>query len=213
MDFIIFFHLHHCKKDLLIENLRQCSGMAHVQRKRRPEDVQDKILADINAEPDYLVINQSAPEWHSIECNSFKKLHEWARHLSKALDTMFVQTLYCSIEEYAYLLVYERGIKRREIEGTGASPVPLVNEGSLLPFEKPGKDEDRANGLRMFDLDTLADYCHHLGIDMTCLQAKPESLVLDGGRKGQVLYNISHEMKQTLWRLEADTRLGGVRKK
>jgi len=213
MEFITFFHLNHCKKDLVLEGLRKCSGMDHVQRMRSFEGVQDKILADINADPDYLVINQSASEWYSIECNSFKKLYEWGRHLSKVLDTMFVQTLYSSIEEYTYLLVYERGEKRREIECTSASPVPLINEGSLFPFETVGKDEGEVSELRMFDLDSLVEFCHHLGIDMTCLQRRPESWVIDDGRKGQVLFNIHREMKQVLWKLETDARLGSVSNK
>jgi hypothetical protein len=212
MHFIIYFHLQECNKNALISSIQKCSGITCLKKRRNTDDLLDNILADVDAHPTYLVINQSSTNWHSVECNSFKKLYEWGEFLSATLNTLFLQTVYSSVNNYAYLLAYEKGKKKREIESMGKSTIPLTNEGELFPFEESDTDGERANKLRMFDLESLSDFCCNLGIDLTCLQVLKHSTVLEVERSTNVMFNIERAMKQQFWITERETRIKNIQK-
>ncbi|TXJ24921.1 MAG: hypothetical protein E6Q24_15350 [Chitinophagaceae bacterium] len=203
MEFLLHFHVHSNQRDLLIELLQSYSGLQPVQTKERTDDLLDNILADTNADPDYYVVNQSSSHWQSVECNSFKRLHDLGRLLSEKMRTLFIQTLYCSAGEYAYFLVYDQGKMTREIEGTG-KPVPRINRGDVFPFETKEADGERTNKIRQFDLDIIAHYCLNMGIDISNLTNEEYSVVLEGKRPREVLYHVERDKLRALWEIEQE---------
>lgn len=206
MEFLLHFHVNSNQKSKLVKLLENYSGIRSVVTKRRTDDLLDNILADTNADPDYYVVNQSSRLWQSVECNSFKKLHNLGSLISKKLETIFIQTLYCSEGKYAYFLVYDRGSMTREIEGTGITPMPRINQGRVLPFETRERESGRANKIRLFDLDSIADYCLQMGIDISNLHNEYYSVVLEGKRKGEVLYHIERDKLRALWDIEREAK-------
>jgi hypothetical protein len=131
MDFIIHFHVKTDQQDKLVKLLHEYSGFTPVSTKRITDDLHDKILANPEADPTYYVLNQGCADWLNVEYNSFKRLYHLGELISQKLDTIFLQTVYSSVNNYSYFLVYEKGKKLREIEGTGGTPVPSINWGGL----------------------------------------------------------------------------------
>lgn len=203
MEFLLHFHVHSNQRDLLLELLQSYSGLQPVLTKERTDDLLDNILADTNADPDYYVVNQSSSDWQSVECNSFKRLHQLGSLLSEKMRTLFIQTLYCSAGEYAYFLVYDQGKMIREIEGTGL-PVPRINRGNVLPFETRETDGERTNKIRQFDLDIIADYCLKMGIDISNLTNEEYSVVLERKQPREVLYHVERDKLRALWEIERE---------
>lgn len=206
MEFLLHFHVNSNQKDKLVTLLESYSGIPSVVTKRRTDDLLDNILSDTDADPDYYVVNCSSPSWQSVECNSFKKHHYLGNMVSKKLKTVFIQTLYASLGQYAYFLVYDRGRMIREIESTGASMVPRINRGTILPFESRQKDGKRINKIRMFDLDSIADYCLQMGIDISNLWSEPYNVVLRDKKQNDVIYHVMRDKLRALWDIEKETR-------
>lgn len=206
MEFIFNFHLKTQKDDLLLALVQQCSGIRTARRVKYADDLQDNILVDRQAYPDYLSIGRNSAEWLTVECNSFKKLHDWGALLSKELETLFLQTVYSSVNEYSYLLAYEHGLLVREIEATNSSETPLINEGKPFGFEK--------ESVRMFDLDSLMDFCTYLGIDTINGQSATYFTVLKdtSGRSCPVMYNVQRELVKAMNEIEKRTRLAELKK-
>lgn len=207
MEFLLHFHVNSDKKDKLVTLLERYSDLSSVVTKRRTDDLLDNILSDTDADPDYYVINSSSPSWQSVECNSFKKHYRLGSMISEELKTVFIQTLYASLGQYAYFLVYDRGRMIREIESTGKSAIPQVNRGTVLPFESRQKDGSRINKIRMFDLDSIADYCLQMGVDISNLWNEPYHIVLRGKKQNDVIYHVERHKLRTLWNIEKDTRM------
>ena len=206
MEFLLHFHIKSNQKDELIRLLENYSGISSIVTSERTDDLLDNILSDTDADPDYYVINCSSPSWYSVECNSFKKHHELGRLISEKLATLFVQTLYCSLGKYAYFLVYDKGSMIREIESTDESSIPRINRGIVLFFESKETDGERINDIRMFDLDSIADYCLQIGIDISNLWCEHNSVVLRNREHDNVIYHVERDKLRTLWNIERYTR-------
>jgi len=206
MEFIFNFHLKTQKDDLLLELVQKCSGINQASRVKYVDDLQDNILTDREAYPDYLSFSRNCTEWFTVECNSFKKLHDWGALLSKELETLFLQTVYSSVNEYSYLLAYENGEMIREIEATNHSETPVIDKGRPFEFEKESE--------RMFDLDSLMDFCTYLGIDTINGSSAAYFVVMKdtAGRSCPVMYNIQRELVKAMNEIEKRTRLTALKK-
>lgn len=206
MEFLLHFHVNSDQKDLLVALLQSYSGIPAVRTNERTDDLLDNILADTNADPDYYVVNQSSLHWQSVECNSFKKLYDLGSMISEKMQTLFIQTLYCSACRYAYFLVYDRGNLIREIEGTESGPEPRINRGMMLPFETNEANDPRADMIREFDLDIIADYCLQIGVDISNLCNEEYSVVLKSKQQREVLYHVEREKLRLLWDIEQEAK-------
>ncbi|HUN01244.1 MAG TPA: hypothetical protein PLS00_00200 [Niabella sp.] len=206
MEFLLHFHVKSNQRDKLVRLLESYSGITSIITSRRTDDLLDNILSDTDADPNYYVINRSSSSWQSVECNSFKKHHCLGRMISEDMGAVFVQTLYCSLGEYTYFLVYDKGKMIREIESTNESMIPRINQGIALPFESKRKGGKRINNIRMFDLDSIADYCLQMGIDISNLWNEHRSIVLRGRKHDNVLYHIERQKLRTLWNIERYVR-------
>lgn len=206
MEFIVSFHVKTNEDDLFLEMLQQYAGIQSASRVKYTDDLQDNLLADQEAYPDYLAIGRNSAEWVTVQYNSFKKLHDWGANLSQALSTLFLQTVYSPVNEYAYLLAYERGGLIREIEADKHSSTPVINAGRPFDFEK--------EQVLLFDLDALMDYCTYLGIDTINEQKGAYCTVLKSttDRSCNVLFNMQRELAKAMKILEERTSLAGIKK-
>ncbi|TXI91093.1 MAG: hypothetical protein E6Q36_00110 [Chryseobacterium sp.] len=199
MEFIIHFHVKTDQQDKLVQLLHEYSGITPMPVIEATDDLLDMIMADPETEPTYYVVNKGCDGWLNVEYNSFKRLHHLGKKLSAELDTVFLQTVYASVNQYSYFLYYEKGEKKREIEGISVSPDPSINWGELLAFESGEND------LSMFDLDSIADYCKRLGIDLSCLQNEEYSIVLKADViEGDYMYHVERDKLRVLKRIEKD---------
>lgn len=199
MDFIIHFHIKTNQQDNLVQLLYDYSGITPMSVTEPTDDVLDMILADPEADPSYYIINKGCEGWLNVEYNSFKRLHHLGKRISEELNTVFLQTVYSSVNEYSYFLYYEKGEKKREIESAGTSKLVSINEGEPLAFESLGND------LSMFDLDSIADYCKSMGIDLSCLQNEEYSIVLKAETvQDDYLYHVERDKLRVLQRIEKD---------
>lgn len=199
MEFIIHFHVKTDQQDKLVQLLYEYSGITPMSVIEATDDLLDMILADPEKDPTYYVINKGSEGWLNVEYNSFKRLHHLGKWLSEELNTIFLQTVYSSVNEYSYFLYYEVGEKKREIEGTGERPIPSINWGEPLEFE------NKENDLLMFDLDGIADYCRCLGIDISCLQNEEYSIVLKAeSNEESLMYHVERDKLRVLRRIEKD---------
>jgi hypothetical protein len=205
MEFHFSFHVKTSKDDLLLALLQQCTGIFATHRAKHTDDILDNILTDKEAAPDYLSIGRNNVEWFTVEHNSFKKLHDWGATLSEALNTLFLQTTYCSVDGYAYLLAYEKGRMIREIEADNKIEIPLVNQGTPFDFEQ--------EELRLFDQDSLMDYCTYLGIDTINERRGTHCTVLKhtDTRSCGVVFNMQRELAKAMQLLEKRTRLTNLK--
>ncbi len=202
MELLLHFHVNTPDRDGLADLLQQYSGITPVKTRRFIDDVAECLLSEIEAEPDYYVINQSDPQWQSVEFNSLIKLHRLGEVVSKELQTLFIQTSYLAIKEYTYFLAYENGQMVREIESTHDSLLPIVNRGNLFEFERKENDSITDDELQMFDLDSLADYSQQLGIDLSNLFCDSTSTILKREGKRNVLFSIGREKIELLNQIE-----------
>ena len=198
MEFLLHFHVHSEKKEALVSMLREYSGLEPVHHKELPNDIQDVILCDLNADPDYFIINSSGTGWIGVEFNSFKKLRELGSLISAKLQTRFVQTLYCKEGKYTYFLLYDRGAAIREIESDENYPMPRLNGGALLDFEKNDLGWQEAKQVEDFDLDMLVYYCQEIGIDLSNLWSDSGNIVFDKKGKRETIYNVKTECLKAL---------------
>lgn len=201
MELLLHFHVNTTNREKLAYLLQQYSGISPISTRGLIQDIADFVLADIEAEPDYYVINQSAPHWQNVEFNSLIKLHRLGAFLSKNLNTVFIQTSYWKVKEYTYFLVYDKGRLRREIESTHDHLIPNINLGVPFEFEHPD-NEVKTETVQMFDLDSLADYSKHLGIDLSNLFCDSSSIILKNSGSRNVLYSVEREKLQLLRQIE-----------
>lgn len=177
-EFDLHLHVKTMESDKLLLLLHELTGIKEtVHRKSVSIEIQH-LLPGTERDPDYLVVSQSSENWYCVKHNSFKKLHNWGRLLSGALDTLFLQVAYRRSDSYSYFLAYERGVRIREIEASALSEVPVMNEGILFPFEDPHADGICGFDIRMFDRDSLEDYCIECGVDLNSLQLSFYSQVI-----------------------------------
>lgn len=207
MELLLHFHVNTPHRDKLADLLQRYSGIPPVRTRRFIADVAECLLAEIEAEPDYYVINQSDPQWQSVEFNSLIKLHRLGAIVSKELQPLFVQTSYLAIKEYTYFLAYENGQMLREIESTHDSLIPVINRGNLFEFERRQNDGKADDELQMFDLDSLADYSQQLGIDLSNLFCDSSSTILKREGTRNVLYSVGREKLRLLKQIEQMVRL------
>ncbi|MDF2188690.1 hypothetical protein [Paraflavitalea sp. CAU 1676] len=167
------------RQERLIELLASYCGFCTVTRDAPVPVPPTDVLADPQQPPSMYTVN-GCGDWVIIEVNSILKLHELGSILSSQLNTYFLQTIYCAVIEYAYLLLYHNGILIREIESKGYKTDPDINYGEPLLFE------DQPAG-QYFDLDTIADYCQHWGIDINNLFEQDTCVVLQDSRSQPVI--------------------------
>lgn len=124
-------------------------------------------MLDENANPNFIAISDVQNDWISVQLNSFKKLHDWAKKISKELNTIVVQVVGQTASDAYYFLMYDKGNLRREIEIYYGELDNIIDKGEKFPFEKsslvPLNDDDYEN---LFDRDTLEQYCKELGFDL-----------------------------------------------
>lgn len=157
------------RRDELIKILRQFCGTDTVTTDAPVPTPMTEILADPNQLPTVYVLN-NFEQWLVVEVNSVKKLHELGRMISQAMQTYFIQIIYCALVEYAYFLMYHEGKAIREIEGMGEQAKPACDKGDQLSFEE--------EPIRYFDLDIIAHYCQQLGLDLSNLYENESCTIL-----------------------------------
>ncbi|RXK81280.1 hypothetical protein [Filimonas effusa] len=177
-EFDLHLHVKTMEGDKLLLLLHELTGIKETVQTRSACIEKEDLLAGTDCDPDYLVITQSEEDWYCIRHNTFKKLYHWGQLLSRALDTLFLQVAYRSTDSYSYFLAYKRGVRIREIEANRLSEIPLLNEGILFPFEDPHADGVSGFDIRMFDRDSLEDYCIECGVDLHSLQLSYDSQVI-----------------------------------
>ncbi|GGH70203.1 hypothetical protein HNQ91_002963 [Filimonas zeae] len=165
-QFDLHFHVKTIQGDKLLLLLQELTGIKESTLIKSAAIEKEDLLAGTDSEPDYLVVSQSAEDWYCIQHNSFKKLYSWGRVLSQELDTLFIQVAHRLDDGFCYFLAYERGQRLREIEATGLSEIPVLNGGTLFPFENPHADGISGYDIRMFDRDFMVDYCIECGVDL-----------------------------------------------
>ncbi|WP_276481010.1 hypothetical protein [Paraflavitalea pollutisoli] len=160
------------QQEQLLDILQQYSGFETIVNDAPIQAAVCEVLADIDADPTLYVVN-GGKDRILIEVNSYKKLHDLARQVSSDLQTVFFQVCYNDLVGYAYFLLYDQGELVREIESRGSKKDPDVNYGFPLTFEEDGE-------VTFFDLDMIAEFCEHLGVDVGNLYEDPTCTVLQG---------------------------------
>ncbi|RPD41690.1 hypothetical protein [Chitinophaga barathri] len=126
------------------------------------------ILEDEQALPSYLVTEDMKNGWVRVHLNSFSKLPDWVKMMSAQFRTQALQIIGQSTSDYYYLLLFEDGVFRRELEGFGDNPEEYIDRGELFPFESaffPGEDEYGFANVR-FGQSDLENFCNGLGFEL-----------------------------------------------
>ena len=169
-----------------------------------PKELDENILLDDKAYPTYMAIGNVQNGWTTVQINSFKKLHDWTRKISKELDTTGIQIMGQTASEVYYFLIYEKGNMRREIEIYHGDFDNIIDEGTKFPFEKPSlvpiNDEDYED---LFDNDTLEQYCKEFGFDLFYDEPPEYYYILRNQKIGRTIsdYVSSHKKEKPWWKL------------
>ncbi|MBO9152132.1 hypothetical protein ACFOTA_07930 [Chitinophaga sp. GCM10012297] len=125
------------------------------------------ILHGEDTPPSFLVSEDMQNGWIRVHLNSFAKLPGWLEKLSDRLQTSVLQVIGQTTSDYYYLLLYENGRFKRELEGIRDEPEKYIDRGEMLPFEEPfvpGLDEYECEKVRL-NGDDVDDFCKGLGFD------------------------------------------------
>jgi|GEM_PF-1299209 len=178
------------QRDLIINILSEYSGIQTVIKDAPVTGPIREVLIDVLRPPSLYIVNGNS-EWIVIEVNSLMKLYELGSIISRRLDTVFLQTIYCQAIGYACFILYEKGGLMREVESVGCKEIPDVNRGRLLEFEYEGD-------VSYFDLDMIVSYCQDLGIDVGNIYDQQSCTVL---QQAGVLPMVNLDQEQELCRL------------
>lgn len=187
-------YVHSQQRDRLVDLLKDYSGFSELIQNAPVPGPPTEVVAAPGVSPSIYIVNRSA-NWIVIEVNSVLPLYELGRILSAELNTVFLQTTYCASIDFAYLLLYDKGKRLREIEARGSKEVPDRNIGALLSFEQ---EEE----LHYFDLDMIANHCQHFGIDISNLFEDQTCTVLqDANNVPMVRLDHEKDMQRLLYPL------------
>lgn len=147
--------------------LQELSGNYELSRGAYPENYHEFILTFQHANPTYVIIGNTQNGWTDVSLNSFKKLEDWAENLSARLETAVVQVMGQTASDWYYLLMFEKGELRREIEVARDEPEDCVSIGETFPFETSvlPVNENEASEV-LFDIDHLEEFGKALGFDI-----------------------------------------------
>lgn len=117
--------------------------------------------------PSFMVTEDMQNGWIRVHLNSLAKLPGWVEKLSDRLQATVLQVIGQTVSDYYYLLLYENGAFKRELEGIRDEPEKYIDRGEMLPFEEPfvpGLDEYECEKVRL-NGDDVESFCQGLGFD------------------------------------------------
>lgn len=174
MSTFISFHIKSENRIHIVKILQELGHIDEMTHGAYPNELDNNILIGEQADPAYMAVGNTQNGWTTVHLNSFKKLHTWAKKISKELDTSFIQISGQTTSDVYYFLLYEKGVLRREIEIYHGDFDHIIDKGEKFSFEAsslvPVNDDDYKN---LFDRDTLERYCKEFGFDLFS-EAEPE---------------------------------------
>lgn len=134
------FHINTKNMNSVIDKLTTFVSPSEITSGCFPSDFRDNIIKEGKL-PNYLLIENSNPEWITVLHNSSNKLEDWCIDLSKTFKTKVIITFAQSVSDYYYFALYDNGKKKREIEHCYTDDSEPINIGSKFNFEndEPGK--------------------------------------------------------------------------
>lgn len=167
MATFISLHIKSGNRIRITELLQELSEIIEIAQGPYPKELNSNILLDDASGPTFMAVGHTDNGWTAVHLNSFKKLHDWAEAIAKALNTTVIQIIGQTVSDVYYFLMYEKGLLRREIEVYHGDMENLTDRGEKFRFERtslvPVSDEDYEN---LFDRDTLEAYCKEIGFDL-----------------------------------------------
>lgn len=151
----------------LVTRLQTLTGIPNVSTGPYPKDHYHSFLMSENTDPTYLIIGDIQNGWTPVYHNSFKLLNNWLATISKEFNTTALQIIWQTTSDVYHFLVYEKGIKRREIYFYSGDIESAIDFGQKFKFEKSqvvptiNQFDEVA-----FDRDTIERYCKELGFDL-----------------------------------------------
>jgi len=164
-----------------IEKFKGLTNLNNITKSKFPNDLHKRYLSDINAKPNYIIIGQLQNNWITIRHNSFNKLTDWNKFLSKHLECKVIVTIAQSVSDAYYFAQYENGILNREIEVCYSEDFKEINFGEKYNFEndRPGKSEEIDGKTEyIFDFESIEYYCKQFELKLQCEYDKIEWSVL-----------------------------------
>ena len=162
------FYINTGDKQAIAGQLSQLTGdLTVTQDTGFPGDIAAHLILNDGWTPSYLAVGNTQPDWTTVVHNSSSKLEDWAEQLSEQFSCRLIVTIAQSVSDYYYFALYEKGIKRREIETCYSDDSEPIDDGDKLDFEnfRVGYEEDEDDDDRkLFDFDSIEAYCHHFGL-------------------------------------------------
>jgi hypothetical protein len=201
MATFISLHIKSDNRAHVAKLIQELSDVNHMTYGSYPTELDENILLDENANPNFIAIGDVENGWISVQLNSFKKLHDWTQKISKELNTSVVQVIGQTASDAYYFLMYDKGTLRREIEIYYGELDNIIDKGEKFAFEKsslvPLNDDDYEN---LFNRDTLEQYCKELGFDLFN-DVQPEFYyILKNKKLHKTLSEILASKKKPWWK-------------
>lgn len=195
------FYINTNNKNIVVEQLKNLTGIAEIKEADYPSDLFDNYLFDENAKPTYLAIGQTSLNWITVSHNSFNNLSEWSKILSKNLDTKVIVTIAQSVSDAYYFSLHDQGQKIREIEVCYSDDFKPKNFGQRFDFEneQPGKKEEYDGEIEYyFGFEEIEEYCKQFGLEIQTDYDKVSWTILMSGIKQKTISDfIKTELVKT----------------
>lgn len=163
------FYIYSNEKALVVEQLRQLSGITTITELSNAKNLGVDWLLDDRKLPTYLAVGQTNKDWVAVVHNSFNKLESWCVKLSLQLQTKVIVTMAQSVSDVYYFALYDSGRKLREIEVCYSGDDHPVNYGEKFDFEEeePGRrDEFEGEVEYFFGFEEMEHYCQQFGLEI-----------------------------------------------
>jgi hypothetical protein len=156
--------------DGLTNKLQQLSGIHASHKGKYPTaDLFHNMLMSDNANPTYMVMAQTQPDWVMIRHNGFKGLEDWGKDLSAQFATKVIISCAQSNVDFYHFSLYDGGETRRVIEYCYGEDYTPINTGGMFDFEneQPGQ-RVTFNGETeyTFDFDSIESYGKHFDLQV-----------------------------------------------
>ena len=170
-----------------------------------PSDMGDFQLLNTDLAPNYIAVGQTGANWITVVHNSFDKMVDWGKLLSKHFSCKVIVTIAQSVSSYYYFALYDKGEKLREIEACYSDDTEGVNFGNKFDFEndQPGqKHVWEGEESYLFDFDAIEEYCSHFNLTIQTNYSNIKWTLLKGQnlKKEVAEYIQKHLVKKPWWK-------------